>query len=63
MALVKDTLSRFPHTKVAVSSDEKSGELWSVSDKSTLVSGAGNLMRCCHLESRTKPDRVCSWPS
>ena len=42
MVLVKDTPSRFPHTKVAVSSDGKSGELWRVSDKSILVSGGGN---------------------
>lgn len=42
MAFVKDTPSRFPHAKMAVSSDGKSGELWRVSDKSTLVSGGVN---------------------
>ena len=42
MALVKDTPSRFPHAKVAACSDGKSGELWRVSHKSTLVSGGVN---------------------
>lgn len=42
MALVKDTQSRFPYTKVAISCDGKSDELWRVSDKSTLVIGGGN---------------------